>query len=94
MNARRFWTVTGLPLMAWVVATTIRPRLLSESSTSSSEVRLASRRDAPGKLGEVVGDHGTLRMEPLRVGGERRGIRRTRELGTPRTVATVPGGHG
>jgi len=30
-----------LPLMAWVVATTIRPRLLSESSTSSSEVRLA-----------------------------------------------------
>ncbi len=55
-----------------VVATTIRPRLLSESSTSSSEVRLASRRDAPGKLGEIVGDHGTLRMEPLRVGGERR----------------------
>jgi hypothetical protein len=25
-----------------------------------------------GKLGEVVGDYGTLRMELLRVGGERR----------------------
>jgi hypothetical protein len=44
VNARRFWTVTGLPLMAWVVTTTIRLRLLSESSTSSSEVRLLSAR--------------------------------------------------
>ncbi len=59
-----------------VVATTIRPHLLSESSTSSSEVRLALGAMAPGKLSEVVGDHGTLRMEPLQVGGERRGIRR------------------
>ncbi len=31
-----------------------------------------SRRDAPGKLREVVGDHGTLLTEALGVGHERR----------------------
>jgi len=50
-----------------------------------------SRRDAPGKLGEVVGDHGTLRMEPLRVGGERRGMRRTRQPSTSRAVGPPRG---
>ena len=35
--------------MAWVVATTIRPRLLSETSTSSSEVRNAAHRTSPGR---------------------------------------------
>jgi len=36
-------------------------------------IRGRTRGNAAGELGDVVGDHGTLRMEPLRVGGERRG---------------------
>ena len=39
-------------------------------------IRGRTRGNAAGELGDVVGDHGTLRMEPLRIGGERRGIRR------------------
>jgi len=46
------------------------------------------RRNAAGKVGKVVSDLGALRMEPLRVGGERWGIRRTREASTSSSAAT------
>ncbi len=48
-------------------------------------------RHLASELSEVVGDLGTLRMEPLRVGGEPRGIRRTREASTSSAVATSSG---
>jgi hypothetical protein len=54
-------------------------------------IRGRTRGNAAGELGDVVGDHGTLRMEPLRVGGEPWGIRRMREASTSRAVATSSG---